>query len=47
MNRDEADSFEADWQRTFWGAHYARLLAIKRTHDPDGCFRCHPCVGSE
>ena len=44
---NEADYAEADWQHTFWGANYERLLAIKRTYDPDGFFRCHHCVGSE
>jgi FAD/FMN-containing dehydrogenase len=44
---NEADYFEPDWQREFWGASYPRLLAIKRKYDPDGVFRCHHCVGSE
>jgi FAD/FMN-containing dehydrogenase len=44
---NEADYFEADWQRSFWGANYQRLLAIKRRYDPDGLFFCHHCVGSE
>jgi FAD/FMN-containing dehydrogenase len=44
---NEASYFEADWQHTFWGDNYERLLAIKRTYDPDGLFTCHHCVGSE
>ena len=44
---NEADYFEPDWQRAFWGDNYARLLAIKRTYDPTGLFTCHHCVGSE
>ncbi len=44
---NEADYFEPDWQRTFWGEHYPRLLTIKRAYDPDGRFHCHHCVGSE
>ncbi|HEV7555820.1 MAG TPA: BBE domain-containing protein [Kofleriaceae bacterium] len=44
---NEADYFEPDWQRTFWGDNYTRLLAIKRTYDPAGLFVCHHCVGSD
>ena len=44
---NEADYFEPDWQRSFWGENYDRLLQIKHTYDPDGVFRCHHCVGSE
>jgi hypothetical protein len=44
---NEADYFEPDWQRAFWGAQYPRLLAIKRRYDPSGMFTCHHCVGSE
>lgn len=43
----EADPTEPDWQQTFWGAHYPRLLALKRKWDPAGVFWCRPCVGSE
>jgi FAD/FMN-containing dehydrogenase len=43
---NEADYFEADWQRTFWGDNYSRLLAIKQQVDPTGLFSCHHCVGS-
>jgi len=44
---NETDYFEPDWQRSFWGDNYPRLLAIKRTYDPRGVFTCHHCVGSE
>ena len=44
---NETDYFEPDWQRTFWGDNYARLLAIKRQVDPGMLFSCHHCVGSE
>lgn len=43
----ESDFFEPDWQRSFWGANYARLLAVKRRYDPDGLFTVHHGVGSE
>ncbi len=44
---NEADYFEPDWQRSFWGENYQRLSEIKRKYDPDGLFYCHHCVGSE
>lgn len=44
---NEADYFEPDWQQSFWGEHYGRLLDIKHRYDPDGLFWCHHCVGSE
>ncbi len=44
---NETDYFEPDWQRTFWGDNYPRLLAIKRKVDPGNLFTCHHCVGSE
>jgi FAD/FMN-containing dehydrogenase len=43
----ESDYFEADWQRSFWGPHYARLRAVKRRYDPEGLFIVHHGVGSE
>ncbi|MDB5819636.1 MAG: FAD-binding oxidoreductase [Rhizobacter sp.] len=43
----ESDYFEPDWQRRFWGTHYARLLDVKRRYDPDGLFFVHHGVGSE
>jgi FAD/FMN-containing dehydrogenase len=44
---NETDYFEPDWQRSFWGDGYPRLLSVKHTYDPDGLFTCHHCVGSE
>ncbi len=43
---NEADYFETDWQHSFWGDHYQRLLDIKRTYDPTNLFRVHHGVGS-
>lgn len=43
----ESDFFEPDWQKSFWGANYDRLLAAKRRYDPDGLFIVHHGVGSE
>lgn len=44
---NEGYFFEPDWQTTFWGANYPKLLQIKAAVDPDGLFVCHHCVGSE
>lgn len=44
---NEADYFQPNWQRAFWGENYSQLLAIKQKYDPSGVFYCHHCVGSE
>ena len=43
----ESDFFQRDWQRSFWGGHYPRLLAVKMKYDPTGLFFVHHGVGSE
>ncbi|MGA7813686.1 FAD-dependent oxidoreductase [Caballeronia sp.] len=43
----ESNFFDADWQRSFWGSNYSRLLAVKDRYDPDGLFVVHHGVGSE
>jgi hypothetical protein len=37
-----AGRYEPNWQRTFWGDNYARLLQIKKTVDPDDVLWCQP-----
>lgn len=44
---NEADYFEKNWQKAFWGRNYQRLYHIKQQVDPNGLFYCHHCVGSE
>jgi FAD/FMN-containing dehydrogenase len=44
---NETDYHQPDWQRSFWGDNYARLLKIKHTYDPGNLFRVHHGVGSE
>jgi FAD/FMN-containing dehydrogenase len=44
---NEADRLEPDWQRSFWGDKYARLLSIKREMDPRDNLWAHNAVGSE
>lgn len=43
----ESNYFEPHWREAFWGAHHARLAAIKQRVDPDGLFIVHHGVGSE
>jgi FAD/FMN-containing dehydrogenase len=44
---NETDYFEPDWQDSFWGPNYRRMLEIKRRYDPRNMFRVHHGVGSE
>ena len=44
---NQADYFEDEWQHSFWGANYPKLLEAKATYDPDNVFRVHHGVGSE
>ncbi|KAG0268333.1 hypothetical protein DFQ27_006956 [Actinomortierella ambigua] len=44
---NEADPSEPDWQDSFFGTNYPRLLELKRKYDPDHLFVCNRCVGSE
>jgi len=44
---NEADGMEPDWQRSFWGDKYPRLLEIKKARDPWGVFWAPTTVGSE
>ena len=43
----ESDYFQPNWQAAYWGANYPRLLAAKRSYDPQGLFFVHHGVGSE
>ena len=42
----ESDFFDPQWQRSFWGANYAKLATVKKKYDPDGLFFVHHGVGS-
>ncbi|TFK56500.1 isoamyl alcohol oxidase [Heliocybe sulcata] len=37
--------YEPDHEKSFWGANYDRLLAIKKKYDPMGLLDCWHCVG--
>lgn len=43
----EADFFQRDWKRAYWGDHYPRLERIKRKYDPANLFHGHQTVGSD
>jgi FAD/FMN-containing dehydrogenase len=43
----ESDYFASNWQRSFWGSNYPRLLEVKSKYDPEGLFFVHHGVGSE
>ncbi|KAM0251884.1 hypothetical protein ACHAQJ_007997 [Trichoderma viride] len=42
---NEASLAEPEWQQTYFGDNYSRLLHIKQTYDPDHIFDCWKCVG--
>lgn len=42
---NEAHYGEPDWQETFFGINYNRLLEIKNQYDPTHIFDCWKCVG--
>jgi len=42
---NEGDWTEENWQQTFFGTNYDRLLAVKRIYDPTSLFNCWKCVG--
>ncbi|KAG7416672.1 FAD-linked oxidoreductase ZEB1 [Fusarium oxysporum f. sp. raphani] len=44
---NEADPYEPDWQKSFFGKNYKRLRSIKEKYDPDPLQWCMRCVGSE
>ena len=44
---NEADVLEPNWQQSFFGSNYPRLLEIKKAVDPWGLFWAPTTVGSE
>lgn len=44
---NEADVYEVDYQKSFYGENYHRLLQIKDKYDPNGVFYATAGVGSE
>ncbi|KAK3987469.1 bifunctional solanapyrone synthase [Cladorrhinum sp. PSN332] len=43
----EGDINEPNFQQSFYGSHYPRLLALKNKYDPTGLFYAPTAVGSE
>ncbi|KAK0235467.1 FAD-binding domain-containing protein [Armillaria nabsnona] len=41
---NEADVYEPNYEASFWGAHYDRLVSIKKKYDPDQLLDCWRCV---
>jgi FAD/FMN-containing dehydrogenase len=44
---NEADFQQRNWQETFYGANYDKLLQIKKKYDPEHLFYATVAVGSE
>ncbi|KAL1646202.1 Zinc finger E-box-binding homeobox 1 [Didymella pomorum] len=44
---NEADFNQKNWQTTFWGDNYSKLLSIKKKWDPSSIFYATVGVGSE
>lgn len=41
----ETSVFTKDWQESYWGINYDRLLEIKKKYDPNSLLNCWKCVG--
>lgn len=44
---NEADWKQPDWQSSFYGFNYARLLSIKKKYDPDYFFYARTAAGND
>ncbi|CAI7666400.1 unnamed protein product [Penicillium pancosmium] len=42
---NEAHYLEPQWQQTYFGSFYDRLLKVKNDYDPTHIFDCYKCVG--
>ncbi|KAJ5614036.1 FAD binding domain-containing protein [Penicillium herquei] len=42
---NEASYLEPDWEQTYFGSFYDRLLEVKNRYDPTHLFDCWKCVG--
>ncbi|KAI5118820.1 hypothetical protein M0805_009398, partial [Coniferiporia weirii] len=42
---NEADVYEPNYQESFWGSNYDKLLTIKNKYDPKHILDCWRCVG--
>ena len=44
---NEANPYEPNWQKVFWGPNYETLLRIKRRIDPKNVMTCNRCVHTD
>ena len=47
LSQNEADIYEPNYEVSFWGTNYERLLSIKNEVDPDhllDCWQCGECT---
>ncbi|UKZ72412.1 hypothetical protein TrVFT333_000041 [Trichoderma virens FT-333] len=42
---NEANPWQQNWQKEFWGENYKRLTQIKAKYDPHGILSCWRCIG--
>ncbi|CAJ2504285.1 Uu.00g116790.m01.CDS01 [Anthostomella pinea] len=42
---NEASYEEPEWEETFWGDNYGKLVGVKDRYDPEHLFDCWKCVG--
>jgi hypothetical protein len=42
---NEGDWLEENWQQTFFGVQYDKLLEVKKQYDPTSLLNCWKCVG--
>jgi hypothetical protein len=43
----QGNAYEPNFQQSFYGTNYPRLVSIKKQLDPDHMFWCLSCVNSE
>ena len=44
---NEANHLYGNWKEEFYGANYDRLLAVKKTYDPESLLYARTAVGSD
>lgn len=44
---NEADGFDPQWKKNWFGENYNWLKSVKQKYDPEGVFWCWRCVGNE
>jgi len=44
---NEGDLYEPNWQESYWGSNYPRLLTLRKKWDPEGVFYTQTTPGTE